>query len=203
MIVIRVKLLFQIFPNGTSMAPARSSPKAPTVTCTSSRSACSGTHSPWTPTNWSSARSWSTTAYPQVDFLGVVWAWFNGSCSVCSGQTRWSGFSAFCSPESNHRAGCSKVMREVKEHCIWFGMEQEYTLFGTDGHPFSWPAQGYPLPQGESAVILPSSSNNDSKAYLIKRSSFIDDLLGSIKPLVQRNPWSMIKLKSCGASRTI
>lgn len=39
-------------------------------------------------------------------------------------------------------------MEEVREFQPWFGMEQEYTLFGLDGRPFGWPPQGCPFTKG-------------------------------------------------------
>jgi glutamine synthetase len=60
---------------------------------------------------------------------------------------------------SNSRAEASSVFERVKEHEVWFGIEQEYTLFQS-GRPLGWPSCtsksfsgpcvqiGYPAPQG-------------------------------------------------------
>ncbi|XP_028319006.1 glutamate-ammonia ligase (glutamine synthase) c [Gouania willdenowi] len=50
--------------------------------------------------------------------------------------------------ETNLRHSCNSVMDQVKEHAIWFGIEQEYTILGMDGRPYSWPINGFPAPQG-------------------------------------------------------
>ncbi|KAM0789017.1 glutamate--ammonia ligase [Microbotryomycetes sp. NB124-2] len=48
----------------------------------------------------------------------------------------------------NHRYSCMKTMAAAAEHEPWFGLEQEYTLFGPDGRPYGWPVGGFPGPQG-------------------------------------------------------
>ena len=49
---------------------------------------------------------------------------------------------------TNTRDACAATAKKYESHGMIFGIEQEYTLFRTDGEPLGFPARGFPAPQG-------------------------------------------------------
>jgi len=50
---------------------------------------------------------------------------------------------------TNTRSVLNNVVAAFGDQKPWFGVEQEYTLYGNDNRPFGWPEKGFPGPQGK------------------------------------------------------
>lgn len=48
----------------------------------------------------------------------------------------------------NHRHAAAKLMKAHEKEEVWFGLEQEYTLFDLYDNVYGWPKGGFPAPQG-------------------------------------------------------
>ena len=54
----------------------------------------------------------------------------------------------------NHRHECAKLMKAHASEEVWFGLEQEYTLFDQYDYPYGWPKGGFQLLKVHSTVGL-------------------------------------------------
>ncbi|KZF18961.1 glutamine synthetase [Xylona heveae TC161] len=48
----------------------------------------------------------------------------------------------------NHRHEAARLLAANASHKLWFGLEQEYTLYDEHNWPYGWPKGGFPGPQG-------------------------------------------------------
>ncbi|PIO22491.1 hypothetical protein AB205_0020280 [Aquarana catesbeiana] len=90
---------------------------------------------------------------PQGDKVQAMYIWIDGTGEGLRCKTRTLDSEPKSIEETNLRKTCKQIMDMAADEHPWFGMEQEYTLLGVDGHPFGWPSNGFPGPQGKFAHI--------------------------------------------------
>ncbi|XP_003743086.1 glutamine synthetase [Galendromus occidentalis] len=84
-----------------------------------------------------------------------------------------------CGP--NGRAACKATIDRCADVKIMFGMEQEYTLLDSDGHPFAWPKNGHPTKPVDSYVYMCGIGSDRAHGRALSDAHYLACLYAGVK----------------------